>query len=451
MVEVEPPPAKPGDAAYEEADDAWGCQYCGSREDEDRMLLCDGCDAAWHLWCLNPPLTCVPTGDWYCQQCEPIGQARRREQARRRLHSAIADLYADEGEADGSNAPAPRPDGSSTSGVTAASMTTATGPTMAEEAAPSSSSSTYRISRRRLQARRQEPGLPIGAAASSSSAITLAEAWCSAAGSAGARCAMCSAEGCPGHFPPRHAHARTNVTTNPPRGPRGGFFHPPAPGEGLPDRRRERPLSHPPRGHPIRLVRPQQQQPLPSQLPPQQQQPSQQPPPQQQPSQQPPRTCPQFPQLLVQQQPQPPQQPLLQPSQQPWPRQQQPLRSQQPLPSEHQSQQSMLPLPPPPEAAHAAAEKGSERKRDEARRDDDSLRAYLRRELTSLELSLSGVPPLRESRREGILASAAAKLLQHYGGADAFFAGGSHGREPNPGVERKARVRNMLGKYLERG
>lgn len=202
MVEVEPPPAKPGDAAYEEADDAWGCQYCGSREDEDRMLLCDGCDAAWHLWCLNPPLTCVPTGDWYCQQCEPIGQARRREQARHRLHSAIADLYADEGEADGSNAPAPRPDGSSTSGVTAASMTTATGPTMAEEAASSSSSSTYRISRRRLQARRQEPGLPIGAAASSSSAITLAEAWCSAAGSAGARCAMCSAEGCPGHFPP---------------------------------------------------------------------------------------------------------------------------------------------------------------------------------------------------------------------------------------------------------
>jgi hypothetical protein len=197
-------------------------------------------------------------------------------------------------------------------------------------------------------------------------------------------------------------------------------------------------------------VRPQQQQPLPSQLPPQQQQPSQQPPPQQQPSQQPPRTCPQFPQLPVQQQPQPPQQPLLQPSQQPWPRQQQPLRSQQPLPSEHQSQQSMLPLPPPPEAAHAAAEKGSERKRDEARR-DDSLRAYLRRELSSLELSLSGVPPLRESRREGILASAAAKLLQHYGGADAFFAGGSHGREPNPGVERKARVRNMLGKYLERG
>ena len=33
------------------------------------MLLCDGCDAPWHTYCLSPPLEGVPDGDWFCPAC----------------------------------------------------------------------------------------------------------------------------------------------------------------------------------------------------------------------------------------------------------------------------------------------------------------------------------------------------------------------------------------------
>ncbi|KAK2189153.1 hypothetical protein NP493_114g03035 [Ridgeia piscesae] len=33
------------------------------------MLLCDGCDDAFHIYCLVPPLPAVPKGDWRCPRC----------------------------------------------------------------------------------------------------------------------------------------------------------------------------------------------------------------------------------------------------------------------------------------------------------------------------------------------------------------------------------------------
>lgn len=33
------------------------------------MLLCDGCDANWNISRLDPPLTQIPKGDWYCPRC----------------------------------------------------------------------------------------------------------------------------------------------------------------------------------------------------------------------------------------------------------------------------------------------------------------------------------------------------------------------------------------------
>ncbi|XP_030767637.1 PHD and RING finger domain-containing protein 1 isoform X2 [Sitophilus oryzae] len=47
------------------------CEICGSNEHEDRLLLCDGCDLGFHLYCLNPPLDEVPDGAWYCNECGP--------------------------------------------------------------------------------------------------------------------------------------------------------------------------------------------------------------------------------------------------------------------------------------------------------------------------------------------------------------------------------------------
>uniref|UniRef100_A0A4W4F4V2 [histone H3]-trimethyl-L-lysine(4) demethylase n=1 Tax=Electrophorus electricus TaxID=8005 RepID=A0A4W4F4V2_ELEEL len=45
------------------------CLVCGGGGDEDRLLLCDGCDDSYHTFCLIPPLPEVPKGDWRCPKC----------------------------------------------------------------------------------------------------------------------------------------------------------------------------------------------------------------------------------------------------------------------------------------------------------------------------------------------------------------------------------------------
>uniref|UniRef100_A0A3Q3WI27 [histone H3]-trimethyl-L-lysine(4) demethylase n=1 Tax=Mola mola TaxID=94237 RepID=A0A3Q3WI27_MOLML len=45
------------------------CLVCGSGGEEDRLLLCDGCDDSYHTFCLIPPLHDVPRGDWRCPKC----------------------------------------------------------------------------------------------------------------------------------------------------------------------------------------------------------------------------------------------------------------------------------------------------------------------------------------------------------------------------------------------
>ena len=45
------------------------CVNCGIDDFDDMSLICDGCDAVYHIWCLDPPLSEVPSGDWYCERC----------------------------------------------------------------------------------------------------------------------------------------------------------------------------------------------------------------------------------------------------------------------------------------------------------------------------------------------------------------------------------------------
>lgn len=41
------------------------CHICGIKQDPDKQLLCDECDMAYHIYCLNPPLTSIPEDeDW---------------------------------------------------------------------------------------------------------------------------------------------------------------------------------------------------------------------------------------------------------------------------------------------------------------------------------------------------------------------------------------------------
>uniref|UniRef100_A0A4W5PCI4 E3 ubiquitin-protein ligase UHRF n=1 Tax=Hucho hucho TaxID=62062 RepID=A0A4W5PCI4_9TELE len=46
------------------------CHVCGVKQDPDKQLLCDECDMAFHIYCLNPRLTSLPDDDdWYCPEC----------------------------------------------------------------------------------------------------------------------------------------------------------------------------------------------------------------------------------------------------------------------------------------------------------------------------------------------------------------------------------------------
>jgi transposase InsO family protein len=47
------------------------CEVCRSPSLADFMLLCDTCNKGFHLRCLQPPLSAVPDGDWFCPRCRP--------------------------------------------------------------------------------------------------------------------------------------------------------------------------------------------------------------------------------------------------------------------------------------------------------------------------------------------------------------------------------------------
>ncbi|XP_024080260.1 lysine-specific demethylase 5A isoform X3 [Terrapene carolina triunguis] len=49
--------------------DLYVCLFCGRGNNEDKLLLCDGCDDSYHTFCLIPPLPDVPKGDWRCPKC----------------------------------------------------------------------------------------------------------------------------------------------------------------------------------------------------------------------------------------------------------------------------------------------------------------------------------------------------------------------------------------------
>ncbi|XP_066580390.1 lysine-specific demethylase 5A isoform X1 [Amia ocellicauda] len=59
--------------------DLYMCLACGRGDEEDRLLLCDGCDDSYHTFCLIPPLQDVPKGDWRCPKCVAEECSKPRE------------------------------------------------------------------------------------------------------------------------------------------------------------------------------------------------------------------------------------------------------------------------------------------------------------------------------------------------------------------------------------
>jgi len=45
------------------------CQMCRKGDNEELLLLCDGCDRGYHTYCCMPKLSAIPEGDWYCTDC----------------------------------------------------------------------------------------------------------------------------------------------------------------------------------------------------------------------------------------------------------------------------------------------------------------------------------------------------------------------------------------------
>lgn len=54
------------------------CRICRRKGGDEFMLLCDGCDHGYHMYCLRPPLQSVPEGDWFCQDCVPATPVKPR-------------------------------------------------------------------------------------------------------------------------------------------------------------------------------------------------------------------------------------------------------------------------------------------------------------------------------------------------------------------------------------
>ncbi|XP_043438060.1 PHD and RING finger domain-containing protein 1 isoform X4 [Prionailurus bengalensis] len=68
-------PVENARAGRDEEEDPTFCEVCGRSDREDRLLLCDGCDAGYHMECLDPPLQEVPVDEWFCPECAAPGAA----------------------------------------------------------------------------------------------------------------------------------------------------------------------------------------------------------------------------------------------------------------------------------------------------------------------------------------------------------------------------------------
>ena len=50
---------------------AYACAVCNRVDGADNMVICDSCSTLYHLRCMVPPMTMIPSGPWICPTCAP--------------------------------------------------------------------------------------------------------------------------------------------------------------------------------------------------------------------------------------------------------------------------------------------------------------------------------------------------------------------------------------------
>ncbi|XP_023385689.1 bromodomain adjacent to zinc finger domain protein 2B isoform X14 [Pteropus vampyrus] len=60
------------------------CQICRKGDNEELLLLCDGCDKGCHTYCHRPKISTIPDGDWFCPTC--IAKASGQTLKFKKLH-----------------------------------------------------------------------------------------------------------------------------------------------------------------------------------------------------------------------------------------------------------------------------------------------------------------------------------------------------------------------------
>jgi len=71
------------------------CKVCKSKDDEEKMLLCDGCDCGFHIFCMKPPMKKIPEGDddWFCKPCKAgVERMTKSVEAKVALRVAMQEL-----------------------------------------------------------------------------------------------------------------------------------------------------------------------------------------------------------------------------------------------------------------------------------------------------------------------------------------------------------------------
>ncbi|KAJ8266565.1 hypothetical protein GJAV_G00131950 [Gymnothorax javanicus] len=75
------------------------CKVCRKKGEDDKLILCDECNKAFHLFCLRPVLYSIPEGEWLCPACQPA-MARRCTRGRNYNEDSAEEGSEEEAESD---------------------------------------------------------------------------------------------------------------------------------------------------------------------------------------------------------------------------------------------------------------------------------------------------------------------------------------------------------------